>query len=398
LYRTPPKFGKGIKILKRSAVFPLAQLYSSDEMYLRHPLFRRGRGPFLYDYDDNRFVDFDLSGGSLLLGHAPHRITSSIKGWLGRGFASGYLSSAHRNLSQMMLGTLMTDYDGAGWEKADFLYYDSACEAVMAFLELLPLIGLGDKALVVLSDADGEGKPQNVPLYFRNLKTVDLASFSDLSLESIDFVFIRFGKNTEERTAKKVIKEIKKREIPIFADAVDFESYVLIFHAVNWTEDLDAVIFGNWVASGLSFGSVILRKSLINKLPQPGKDDHRTNQMIDLIASLSGFPPTFKLKAAQKSLSLLRKLGGIKAILEKGNHFFSMLNDACFQNHHGIVYVKGSEHLTGDYGRLRTDFMRIGLYFPANPWVPVAVSMAHDTELLQSCASKINSLFDRLHH
>jgi hypothetical protein len=379
LYRIPPKFQKGIKILKQSGIFPLSQLYKSEEMYLRHPAFKRGKGPFLYDYDDHRFVDFELSGGSLLLGHAPPRITSSIKSWLGRGFATGYLSA------------------GAKWEKAVFLYYDSAHEAISSFLELLYLIDPGKKALVVLSDADTERTPHTVPLYFRNLRTVDMASFHGLSIENIDFVFLKFGKSAEEKTANNIIKEIRKRRIPIFADAVDFESYIHILRLVNWTEDLDAVVFGKWVASGLSFGSVVIQQAFFNKLFENVEDDNSINGKIDFIASLFGLPAVFKLKAVQKNLSLLRKLGGITAIVRKGDDFFSWLNDAYFYNRCGIVYMKESEHLMNDYDNLRANFMRNGLYFPLLHWEPVAVSNAHSLELLRSCALKINSLLDAFH-
>jgi hypothetical protein len=106
----------------------------------------------------------------------------------------------------------------------------------------------------------------------------------------------------------------------------------------------------------------------------------------------------FKLKAVQKNLSLLRKLGGITAILRKGDDFFSWLNDAYFYNRCGIVYMQESEHLMNNYDNLRANFMRNGLYFPLLPWEPVAVSNVHSLELLRSCALKINSLLDAFHH
>ena len=37
-----------------------------------HPLyFERGEGPYLWDVDGNRYVDYALGYGPLLLGHAP---------------------------------------------------------------------------------------------------------------------------------------------------------------------------------------------------------------------------------------------------------------------------------------------------------------------------------------
>ncbi len=396
--RTPSRFEKGFKILKQSGIFPLSQLYKNEELYLQYPVFKRGKGPFLYDYDDNRFVDFALSRGSLLLGHAPPPITSIIKSWLGRGLASGYLSSAYRNLTKTMLDAIIPDRDQSKYEKAVFLYYDSAYEAVLAFFELLYLTGRGKNNLIVSNNDDTERIPYTVPLYFRDLQTVDMASFHGVSLENIDHVFLRFGKSSEMKTVQNVIKEIRERGIPVIADAVDFESYIHILRLINWSENLDAVIFGNWVASGLSFGSVVIQKSLINELPEKGEDNHGNNRKKDRIASLYGLPPLFKLKAVQKNLSLLRKLGGITKILKKGNHFFSLLNDAYFYNLNGIVYMKENEHLRLGYKNLRANLMREGLHFPVRPWEPVAVSTVHTSVLLRSCALKINSLLDAFYH
>lgn len=42
-------------------------------------LSERGEGPYLYDMDDRRFLDFNMGGGPLLLGHAHPRIVQGIR-------------------------------------------------------------------------------------------------------------------------------------------------------------------------------------------------------------------------------------------------------------------------------------------------------------------------------
>lgn len=43
------------------------------------PLFiERGQGPYIYDVDGNRYIDYVLSWGPLILGHAPERVTSAL--------------------------------------------------------------------------------------------------------------------------------------------------------------------------------------------------------------------------------------------------------------------------------------------------------------------------------
>ena len=54
------------------------------------PLFiERGAGPYLYDADGNRYIDYVLSWGPLALGHAHPRVTERLSAALGRGVSYG---------------------------------------------------------------------------------------------------------------------------------------------------------------------------------------------------------------------------------------------------------------------------------------------------------------------
>ena len=50
------------------------------------PLFiERGSGPYLYDADGNRYIDYVMSWGPLILGHAHREVTAALKHALARG-------------------------------------------------------------------------------------------------------------------------------------------------------------------------------------------------------------------------------------------------------------------------------------------------------------------------
>lgn len=54
------------------------------------PLFiERGEGPYLFDADGNRFVDYVLSWGPLILGHAPAQVVTAIANAAARGTSYG---------------------------------------------------------------------------------------------------------------------------------------------------------------------------------------------------------------------------------------------------------------------------------------------------------------------
>ena len=54
------------------------------------PLFiMRGEGPYLYDVDGNRYVDYVLSWGPLILGHAHPAVVEAVQGQVTRGTSFG---------------------------------------------------------------------------------------------------------------------------------------------------------------------------------------------------------------------------------------------------------------------------------------------------------------------
>ena len=47
---------------------------------------KRGKGVYLYDFDQNRYTDYSLNNGSLILGHAHPKVTREIKNILSKGY------------------------------------------------------------------------------------------------------------------------------------------------------------------------------------------------------------------------------------------------------------------------------------------------------------------------
>lgn len=67
------------------------------------PLFiERGQGPYLYDVDGNRFIDYVLSWGPLILGHAPERVTSALSRAAARGTSFGAPSPLEIELAALL--------------------------------------------------------------------------------------------------------------------------------------------------------------------------------------------------------------------------------------------------------------------------------------------------------
>jgi glutamate-1-semialdehyde 2,1-aminomutase len=67
------------------------------------PVFmQRGAGPFLYDLDGHEYVDYVLSWGALLLGHAPPAVVKAIVQAAGRGSSFGTPTEAESELGELI--------------------------------------------------------------------------------------------------------------------------------------------------------------------------------------------------------------------------------------------------------------------------------------------------------
>jgi glutamate-1-semialdehyde 2,1-aminomutase len=67
------------------------------------PLFiERGQGPYLFDADGNRFIDYVLSWGPLILGHAHPRVAEALKKAVDRGTSYGAPTALETELAQLV--------------------------------------------------------------------------------------------------------------------------------------------------------------------------------------------------------------------------------------------------------------------------------------------------------
>lgn len=65
-------------------------------------IIKRAKGPFLYDYDGNKYLDFHLNNGSLILGHAHPLLTKWIKNIVSKGYISNIPGNLDLRLSKLI--------------------------------------------------------------------------------------------------------------------------------------------------------------------------------------------------------------------------------------------------------------------------------------------------------
>src|SRR5512139_3704327 len=68
------------------------------------PLFiDRGEGPYLFDVDGNRYIDFVLSWGPLILGHADPDVVAALQQVATRGTSFGAPSPLEVELAELVM-------------------------------------------------------------------------------------------------------------------------------------------------------------------------------------------------------------------------------------------------------------------------------------------------------
>ena len=71
--------------------------------YLGRPFYHvRGDGPFVYDLEGRRFIDFNMSNGAAMLGHDHPAVRAAVRDGLEAGIIAGAETPAHRRVAETL--------------------------------------------------------------------------------------------------------------------------------------------------------------------------------------------------------------------------------------------------------------------------------------------------------
>ncbi len=346
------------------------------------PPVKRGKGPYLYDYDENRYVDFELSRGSLLLGHAPAVLCSTVKSWLGRGYASGYPVVSHEMLSGGMRDILKCGEKGGSW-----LFYNSPFEAGTAAAYILKRYWKRERGVRLSGPGFEKGLS---PFSGINQQLLLTEGINGASFRNTDFVVLRTGRFREPGKIEDLVGRIKDAELMVVSDETTFGNHIHMSHGTNITDMLDMRVFGSFLSSGLPFGCIFISESLMKRISAPKGYETFTD-----IASFSYSVPLYTMKTVIRYLGELQKQGGIERVQQKAEFFYTMLDGTGFELAGGLVYLKELPGLKESYRKLRLLLLDNGFYFPLHAGDPIAVSLAHPDDLLKRCAREVNALLKK---
>jgi len=381
MYKNVKPFKKGLRIINKNNSFLLKQLFA-NEMALHMPVFKRGKGPFLYDHDENRFVDFYLSNGAMLLGHADPKVTKIVKSWIGRGYGTGYYSSSYELLASRVRNLARIDKDDA------LLFYNSSTDASNGLFSLLLFSGCKTPGLF-LSDADGSKTAQ---AGFFGHEHVSLGEFEKLSLSGYGFIVVRPGRVLSGKKLGAAVERVLDKEILLILDETSFEAHIHSRAHGDVFRNASARILGSWVTAGLSFGCVCVKRKLLERSKcEPDSELFCSGGLF------FGLPPLFLLKAAIQCIGVLEKNGGIDGLKNKTAQFFEKLDKRYFELIDDLVYVRTEGSSADSYDQLHAALLQSGLFLSPSSRAIIALSYSHTLELLAQSARTMNSLFSRFY-
>ncbi len=386
VYKSFNTFKKGTRIIKNNTSslfsFLLEKKETAELINTFGPVIKRGKGPYLYDYDENRFVDFYLSEGSLLFGHSPPCLTKIIKSWLGRGFSSGYMVASQNMLSKKALRLLINDDHKAG----KWLFFGSSLEALLKAVSMIRFFGYNRPGVYMSDSVPPSEFPAKHAINMIDAGAVEAADFSDL-----DFIVLRLNKEISNVQVKMLINKLKVNKPVVISDETSFDSFVHVDNSKELKDQLDVRVFGSWVSAGLSFGCVYVNEGFLQKELK----SKSFNDFFEIF--LQGLPPLYKVKAAVECLKNVEKSGSYDKLLEKTKFFYNLLSHDFFALSGGFIYIKDGDFVLKDFSKKRSILLENGLYFPFSPESPIFLSYSHPDELLTKCALRINLVFSRFY-
>ncbi len=389
------------------------------------PIFiEKAKGPYLYDADSNKYIDYCLSWGPMILGHANKGVLDEVKKVMGKGTSFGIPTRLETELAKMIVGAI----DSV--EKVRLV--SSGTEAVMTAIRLARGCTGRDKIIKFIGCYHGHvdhllvqagsgamtfGSPSSpgVPKDFT--KHTILLPYNDT--ESVKKAFEKYG----DKIAAVIVEPVagnmgvvlpKEGFLKAIRQYCTKKGSLLIFDEVitgfrvkyGSVQDLfgvkaDLTCLGKIIGGGFPIGACCGRAKLMDNLSPQGA--------VYQAGTLSGNPvcvaagiATLKTLKSQKPYRALAKATeklceGISQCLEEKkiphsiNRIGSMFT--LFFNPGPVIdYNSAAQSDTRLYARYFTAMLRAGIYLPPSQFEACFLSTAHRQKDLDKTIAAVGKL------
>ena len=399
-------FEKSLKLVPGGVHSPVR---SFKGLHCTPKFIERAEGQYLFDVDGNKYIDFCMSFGPLILGHRHPKVEDAMKEALSRGWTYGAAEPYSLALAEFIL------------ERVPFVeqirFMNSGTEAVMTAIRLARGFTKRDKilkfsgcyhghmdALLIKAGsglagtvtASSEGVPAGViadTLVCELGNEAQVKTSFEQNRDSIAAVIIEplpanFGLLPQTTEFLKFLRDITKQHKTLLI----FDEVISGFRAgftgmaglTNITPDL--ITYGKIIGGGLPVGAVAGKKEIMQNLApvggvyQAGTLSANPLAMSAGLATLKELTPDFYAALEKKSVATCKILSDY---LEK---FYPNL---CLMRFNSLFWIKPNKASTLSEGfkTLFEDLLDKGIYLAPNAYEVGFLSSAHDPESLKRALS-----------
>ncbi len=264
---------------------------------IKHNLvIKRGKCQYLYDYDQNRYIDLYLQDGKQILGHSNPLLTKYVKNSVSKGENFGLPSKIDCQLAEQ-LKDIEPSFEKVAFFENEFNAYISALLTCQKLTGNKKCIYLGEKRF-------NDFITETIPLTdYKKLEEIN-----DLACIIINPLATGFSEKFDELSAFLNNFTQNKNTILIMDEINSLFRYRFGSSATQFGIVFDLTLSGSIITSGLPFGILAGKESIINEIITPNTDNKISISPIILTAGLSVIKEIRKSNFYDKAKYLLNDL------------------------------------------------------------------------------------------
>ena len=361
---------------------------------------KRGRGSKIYDHDSNEYIDYVLSWGSLILGHADPKVVKSVRSVIGGGFGFGTTNIKEVELARLI--RVAIPY----MEKMRFV--NSGTEAVMGAVRLARgytgrddivkfensyhghadyLLAKSGSGLATLGIPSSAGVPRDftrhtIVLPFDDIEAVEEAFKKrghNIAAVIIEPIGGNFGVRVPREGFVKKLRDItsKYNSLLIFDEVITGFRFRFGSVSVLLGVTPDLIVLGKIIGAGLPIGAYGGRKEIMARLSPLGDVYQASTFAGNPAVMQAGITTLKRLSLSKGQYKRIEKLtefltGAIeKSALSRNIDLKIMQSASAFSLKFGDV---------GDFRRFYKAMLEEGIYLAPSEFESNFLSFAHTKE------------------
>ena len=392
------------------------------------PFIRRGKGSFIYDIDNNKYLDFVQSWGPLIFGHCDDEIEKEVINTCKNGLSFG----APTELETMLATEIVELFDNID----QIRFVSSGTEAVMSAIRLAR--GFTSKNSIIKFDGCYHGHSDSLLVSAGS----GMATFGTPSSPGVPEDFIKYTIVSEYNNLQQLEECFKNSNdiaciiiepiagnmglIPASNEFLlkcrqlcDKYNALLIFDEVmsgfrvglkgasgNTDVKADILTFGKVIGAGMPVGAFAARNEIMNRL-SPNGDIYQAGTLSgNPIAMAAGLKGIQKLK---KDKNIYKKLNKMAVRLTEGLKLAAKKNNISLQTNtqgsmfgfffHKIVPVNINDVHKCDFKKFSIfhhEMLKRGFYFACSQYEAGFICNTMTNEDIDSCLKNANEVMSIL--